>query len=287
MKRSASARRGQLPSLRPPTHQRVDALQPRFERAPDGDAAVGAGRRLDHLAGPIKAAATSGHSAGGELERARRGDERAQKSASFSPASPRVEAGQAAVRVAAKRLERQRPVARAISPERPTCRARQAKQWLHRRSQPSRARRAPRRARHAPKRAEPERRMALDVAIAASRVSKAAPQRLRCRAARCRRAARPARSARRRGAAVARSQAERQQRMLEQTRAAIPDRRAGTRHPRPACSSAAGGVRASGVPPESSARMPKRSSSVETRRASSRSAVTRAAVLPPARRSPA
>ena len=46
----------------------------------------------------------------------------------------------------------------------------------------------------------------------------------------------------------------------------------------------AAGVLASGVPPESSATMPKRSSSAETRRASSRSPVTRAACCPAARR---
>ncbi len=46
-------------------------------------------------------------------------------------------------------------------------------------------------------------------------------------------------------------------------------------------SSVAGAVRASGSPPESSARMPKRSSSADTRRARLRSLVTSAAVLSP------
>ena len=76
----------------------------------------------------------------------------------------------------------------------------------------------------------------------------------------------------------ARVHAERQQRMLEERK--HRHRVAGSQgrldqkpqqHPPAACST-------SGVPPESSARMPKRSSSAETRRASARSPVTSAAV---------
>ncbi len=49
MKRSGSARRGQLPSLSPPTTSVPTALQTGFQRAPDRDAAVAAGRWLDDL----------------------------------------------------------------------------------------------------------------------------------------------------------------------------------------------------------------------------------------------
>ena len=68
-------------------HQRVDALQTRFERAPDGDAAVGAGRRLDHL-GSDQGGRHVGPFGGGELERAAAEMSARSTSASFWPASP-------------------------------------------------------------------------------------------------------------------------------------------------------------------------------------------------------
>ena len=102
-------------------------------------------------------------------------------------------------------------------------------------------------------------------------------ERRRRRAGRCRRAAPPARSfrqraepwrARRRAAGTDASAGRR----------SAPDRPAGTRLRAAAPAIRPGGVRVSGVPPESSARMPKRSSSALTRRARSRSVVTSAAV---------
>ena len=91
--------------VQPADHQRVDALQPRFQRAPDGDARSAALPRLDrlrrnqrvHHIGPF---------VGGEVERRRGGDQPAQQLGQLLAGIAGIELGQAAIRRAAEIFQR-------------------------------------------------------------------------------------------------------------------------------------------------------------------------------------
>ena len=91
--------------VQPADDQRVDVLQPRFQRAPDGDVAVGALPRLDrfrrnqrvHHIGPF---------VGGDVERRRGRDHAAQQLGEFLSGVAGIEPGEVAIRRAAEIFQR-------------------------------------------------------------------------------------------------------------------------------------------------------------------------------------
>ncbi len=91
--------------VQPAQHQRVDRLQARFERPPDGDAAVASGRRLDHLRGDQRAENVRPLRSR-EVQRGGGGQNLAQETGEFLAGVFRVELGEIARRTAADVLKR-------------------------------------------------------------------------------------------------------------------------------------------------------------------------------------